>query len=93
MSFQQVTHASSGRYEAELGVCFLPRCSACNAPHPLAVKYARDKTRCSNPACDEPARDPSDEVVVPAVVNGITTQVGFLLMAIGRFFGWLAGKV
>jgi len=64
-----------GVYEPELGAVRLRGCAKCHAPHPLAVKSAIDKTRCSNLTCDYPPAPPDEERFETARLGGLAGLV------------------
>lgn len=84
---------AGGHFEPEVGCVVLRRCVACEAPHPLAVKSAKDKTRCSNLNCDYPPAEPGKEIIVKANVPGVNGLLARSLSAAGRVFLSLARKV
>jgi hypothetical protein len=82
--------AAFAHYEAELGHRLLPRCRKCQSPHPLAVRSARDKTRCVNPSCDEPAGQPGPQMIegaipyMPPFLMFLASAIGKLAVALAR---------
>lgn len=94
MGASSIGEFAGGRFQPEVTHTFLPRCRACGSPHPLAVKSAVDKTRCSNPACDEPLQAPAKSVTqVGSFGFSPSILFGRALLAIGRLFASLSRGV
>jgi len=71
-----------GTFEPSLTARFLPKCSKCDSPHPLAVRHVQDKQYCH--VCGARAGSPGEPFEVPAVLTTGTSVVGRALMSIGR---------
>jgi hypothetical protein len=82
-----------GVFEPELGAVRLRGCAKCRSPHPLAVKTAVDKTRCSNLACDHPPAEPDEARFETARLGGISGRIAQACFALARLLDSLSRKV
>lgn len=84
---------TAGHFEPFCEVTFLPRCSACHAPHPQAMNPPRISNKC--PACDAPIALGRQKTTVPAKLTGADPllALGLFFQACGRWLRNLANKV
>jgi hypothetical protein len=79
-------------WEPVLTRTLLPRCAACQAPHPLARTPKAPTGKC--PDCGHPS-GPEQSETVPAVLTGrrLWTRVARLFFTLGRQLRGLAERI
>lgn len=79
--------------EPSLSVQFLPRCTACHAPHPLAGKPPVDRDDC--PSCGAVLPQPGAPFDVPAVLVGFhpATLLARLFLGLAKLLLSIAKRI
>jgi hypothetical protein len=79
-----------GRWEPIMAHCFMPRCPACHAAHPLARKPAAPPEAC--PDCGHPSAAPA-EVVRVSTSGGLWLWLANSCHALARWLVKASNKV